>query len=81
MIVAELAVSAGETTMATGGELHRSWMISGTVFNRRMLQCSPDSNHWLEHTLTYCLPHEVLEQWQDCIAYISAQLRDAFRIN
>jgi hypothetical protein len=55
-------------------------MISGTVFNR-MLQCSPDSNNWLEDALTNCLPYEVLEQWQDRIAYISAEQRDAFRIN
>lgn len=66
--------------MATGPELYRPWMISGTIFNK-MLQCSPDSNHWLEHALTNCLPYEVLEQWQDGIAYISAELRDAFRIN
>jgi|ERR1700733_13633725 len=66
--------------MVTGHELYRPWMIAGTVFNK-MLQCSPDSNQWLEHTLTYCLPHEVLELWQDRIAYISTELRDAFRIN
>lgn len=66
--------------MVTGAELYRSWMIAGTVFNK-MLQCSPDSNHWLEHALTNCLPYEMLEEWQDRIAYISAEQRDAFRIN
>jgi hypothetical protein len=66
--------------MVTGRELYRSWMIAGTVFSR-MLQCSPESNHWLEHALTNYLPYELLEQWQDRIAYISAEQRDAFRIN
>jgi hypothetical protein len=46
-----------------------------------MLQCSAESNNWLEHALTHCLPYEVLEQWQDRIAYISAEQRDAFRIS
>src|SRR5262245_55691294 len=55
-------------------------MIVGSVFNS-MLQCGPDSNHWLEHALANCLPYELLELWQDCIAYISAEDRDAFRIN
>ena len=66
--------------VATGGEIYRPWMIAGTVFSR-MFQCSPQSNNWLEHTLTHCLPYEVLKQWQDRIAYISTELRDAFRIN
>ena len=66
--------------MPTGSELYRPSTIAGTVFNR-MLQCGPDSNYWLEHTLKHCLPYEVLEQWQDRIAFISAEQRDAFRIN
>jgi hypothetical protein len=55
-------------------------MIAGTVFSR-MLQCSAEANNWLEHTLTHCLPCHLLEEWQDRIAYISAEERDAFRIN
>ena len=66
--------------MATGSKLYRPWLIAGTVFNK-MLQCSPESNHWLEHALTNCLPCNELEEWQDRIAYISAEQRDAFRIN
>ena len=66
--------------MATGSELYRPWMIAGTVFSR-MLQCSAEANNWLEHTLTHCLPCHLLEEWQDRIAYISAEQRDAFRIN
>jgi hypothetical protein len=66
--------------MATGRELYRPWMIAGTVFSR-MLQCSQQSNSWLEHALTHCLPYEILEKWQDRIAYISAEQRDGFRIN
>lgn len=59
--------------MVTGHELYRPWMISGTVFNK-MLQCSLDSNQWLEHALTYCLPYEVLEcvaPMKACISVIS----------
>jgi len=66
--------------MVTGGELYRSSLIRGTVFSK-MLQCSSDSNYWLEHALTNCLPYEILEEWQDGIAYISAEQLDAFRIN
>ena len=66
--------------MVKGAELYRSSLISGTVFSR-MLRCSPESNSWLEHTLKNSLPYEVLEEWQDGIAYISAEGRDAFRIN
>ena len=66
--------------MVTGAELYGSWMFSGTVFSR-MLQCSDESNFWLEHTLRNCVPYEVLEEWQDGITYISAEERDAFRIN
>ena len=58
--------------MPTGSELYRPSTIAGTVFNR-MLQCGPDSNYWLEHALKHCLPYEVLEQWQDRIAFISAE--------
>jgi Zn-dependent peptidase ImmA (M78 family) len=78
--MARYFVLPGIEIMATGRELYRPWMIAGTVFSR-MLQCSQHSNDWLEHALTRCLPYEILEQWQDRIAYISAEQRDAFRIN